>query len=683
MPRSTVAVAVVITAAVVAVYLMMDWALLFSLPYHETGDIAANALQIDRCKDGVEIYGNYSRFRFNHPGPAFFYVYAAGEILLYDWFALVPAPNNAHTIAAITLQAFFFSLAVAMFRRHLRPGLFVPLALLLAVVHFGFAQFAIRSLWAPHAPLMPFLCFFVACCSVARGHAAHLPAVVLAGGFLVHGHVAQPLFVVSMAALAWFVSWRNMRTGPAPSTPWRRFPKAHVAAAALLALFLLPLVIDWLQWPDNNLHRILEHRHRGDHKPVASSLVYLLSFFAYRQDQDVILASSAREALSHLRGDAAWYVGWAIVMGVAAASWRWFRVDGADDAGTAERRFARTVGWFWLVTLALCVVWGVLQTGPMYEFNGHFYFAVVYVPLLLFAAGISRWWGTRALPLLAVLLSLGALALAPFLLHRWPPAPDDEGLTIHAVTNAVLAADPQRDLPKVMVLTVDQWPRVAGTMVELVRQGLPVEVDPEWGYVFGRYRTLPSQASTPTLAGRSVWRFLRRPPPGVGVPYYGNVRVSFAPPRVDPANASLDCSCTGNFDQFLVSGLLEADPGTPDQDFHYTLGNEAIFQVASDPTPRDVEVTFAARPYLLPPQLTSQPMDLWVNGVSLGSATLQEDRVHEVVMRIPAAVWNRHPIVTFVMRLPGARSPAQLGINTDTRSFGWAVRRISFRHVES
>lgn len=36
------------------------------LPSHELGDLAANALQIERCKQGVEIHGNYSRFHCNH-----------------------------------------------------------------------------------------------------------------------------------------------------------------------------------------------------------------------------------------------------------------------------------------------------------------------------------------------------------------------------------------------------------------------------------------------------------------------------------------------------------------------------------------------------------------------------------------------------------------------------------------
>ncbi|REM67800.1 hypothetical protein DSI38_09235, partial [Mycobacterium tuberculosis] len=54
-------------------------------PYRlEVGDFAANALNIIRAKSFHEIYGNYSRWQFNHPGPFFFYVYAFGEMVLVD-----------------------------------------------------------------------------------------------------------------------------------------------------------------------------------------------------------------------------------------------------------------------------------------------------------------------------------------------------------------------------------------------------------------------------------------------------------------------------------------------------------------------------------------------------------------------------------------------------------------------
>src|SRR6185295_9336068 len=65
---------------------------IFSDAHYETGDLAANSLQVIRAKHFELVLGNYSRFGFYHPGPAFFYVYAAGEALFHDVLGIVPTP---------------------------------------------------------------------------------------------------------------------------------------------------------------------------------------------------------------------------------------------------------------------------------------------------------------------------------------------------------------------------------------------------------------------------------------------------------------------------------------------------------------------------------------------------------------------------------------------------------------
>lgn len=109
----------------------------FRSPMLELGDIAVNALQVDHAKHLAEIYGNYSRFQFNHPGPAFFYVYAGAERVLFDWLHLVPSPANAHLLACLALQSLFFALAVGTLCSHLPWRAMAPLALLAAAWYFG------------------------------------------------------------------------------------------------------------------------------------------------------------------------------------------------------------------------------------------------------------------------------------------------------------------------------------------------------------------------------------------------------------------------------------------------------------------------------------------------------------------------------------------------------------------
>jgi hypothetical protein len=180
----------------------------FLKPHYEGGDFAANALQIRQAKVFHELYGNYSRFGFHHPGPAFFYAYALGEVVLFDALKIVPAPYNAHAITGILIQALFFTWTLAIIGRRVRRPLVLPLLLAFAAVHFSIVNLSIpgsafESIWPPYVLLCPFLRFVVASASVASGGVKDLVPCVLAGCVLVHSHVAQPLFVVPLFVIAY------------------------------------------------------------------------------------------------------------------------------------------------------------------------------------------------------------------------------------------------------------------------------------------------------------------------------------------------------------------------------------------------------------------------------------------------------------------------------------------------
>src|ERR1035437_3217278 len=123
----------------------------FGTPIFETDDLAANSLQINRAIHLLEIYGNYSRFGFHHPGPAFIYVYAAGEALFYNLLHVVPAPENGHLLAAALLQSSFLAAAIATIARYARPnrGLFVAGAIAIALADFQLAGNHEFAIWPP------------------------------------------------------------------------------------------------------------------------------------------------------------------------------------------------------------------------------------------------------------------------------------------------------------------------------------------------------------------------------------------------------------------------------------------------------------------------------------------------------------------------------------------------------
>lgn len=117
-----------------AVLLVLNRAL-FRVPIFEYTDFAANALQIERAKHFRELLGNYSRWGFHHPGPAFFYIFALGEKVLHDWLHLVPSEMNAHILSMVVLSTAFLFGAIGVIATRCRSRLFPPAALALSLLY--------------------------------------------------------------------------------------------------------------------------------------------------------------------------------------------------------------------------------------------------------------------------------------------------------------------------------------------------------------------------------------------------------------------------------------------------------------------------------------------------------------------------------------------------------------------
>src|SRR5208337_1374894 len=79
-PKAITQLTIIVGIVFVAVLLALNTDL-FRRPIYEWADFAANSIQIQNAKHFRELLGNYSRWGFHHPGPVFFYVFAAGELL--------------------------------------------------------------------------------------------------------------------------------------------------------------------------------------------------------------------------------------------------------------------------------------------------------------------------------------------------------------------------------------------------------------------------------------------------------------------------------------------------------------------------------------------------------------------------------------------------------------------------
>jgi hypothetical protein len=517
---------------VIAVGLIfMGRAYYFSTPLYETADLAANSLQINLATHLLEIHGNYSRFGFHHPGPAFFYVYAAGEFLFFNMLHLVPAPHNGQLLAGALLQSAFLAAAIAIVARYAAPnrGLFVTGAIAVALVHFQLAGNPETSLWPPDQLVLPFACFVVVAIAVACGQMGLLPVLVLCGGFLVHGHVAQPLYVVPMATVACGLGfWRTFKQDALPVRGFiRRHRRSFLVALALLGVFLLPLLIDAIHGPNSNLAAVLKYlsqpRAGDDVHSRTQILAYAISFLGYPADLQILdftRSTLVSFAVSHWAGLAVSLL--ALVVLPVALLARWPRrapIDaepaphGTAAADTAANkpggsRFFATYYGFLALGVALTLIWINIQTGPLFEFNSFFVYGLMFVAALPPLLVVSRRWPVRKARLTTVLVGGMTIAVAMSTALPLPYSEDPDGLVLNSSIQTVVAAR-SSSIPVLLDFKVDDWIEATGVALALERNHVSWFVKPLWtANVLGHIYAAPQG----TASGPEEW-FLTPPDP--------------------------------------------------------------------------------------------------------------------------------------------------------------------------
>ena len=366
------------------------------MPIFEYTDFAANAIQVERAKHFHELLGNYSRWGFNHPGPAFFYLYALGEKIFHDWLHLVPAEMNAHILCIILLNTAFLFGAMRIVAGYCRSRLFPPIALALSLyfiyaVNLTIPGSAIVSIWPPHVILFCFLFFITASTSVAVGNLKHLPWAVFAGLMLVHGHVAQPVFVIAIGTCAVAALCLNRYRSTSEGNAVGELLWPLLTSLALVAIFSLPVVLDVSLHKDNNVRAIIHHTvlHPGLQQPAMQSLKYACSFLAFVPDPEVVLKNASARLIA--RGASKPYVViyWCICAALLVSAFVvWFKKRETIPA------FFKYAAFEIFMVCALFFYWTLKMTGPLFNFNGYFFFSLQLFGLFLLTAFVlnaSRW----------------------------------------------------------------------------------------------------------------------------------------------------------------------------------------------------------------------------------------------------------------------------------------------------
>ena len=724
-------VTLLLLGAVAGLQLWNNRELLFHTKLYEAGDFASNSLFVREAKHGWLIHGHYSRWGFYHPGPAFLNTLAAGEALFFNLLHWVPTPFNGQMISLCVVSSAFFCAGVTIFARRLGPGrggylLFLPLALLFAIFHYSRVEGGVALIdgWPPSPPIPTFLCLVVSAAAVAAGYGDDLPVLVLAAGWLVHLHVAQPMFAVPITLLAYLGLLVSCRRRPGETaerrgligflgTGWRRFPTAHRVALIFLALLVLPLAIDALHGRQSNLNRILTHvrEYSGEpQKKFIRSLCYFLTFGGYdfyAAPDQVFGRYSAAGMLAYVRAHWVPYTFWVVAL---LGSPILFLAARRRETATASTVTAETprrnvfIPWFYVIlaaATALTLKWGMKMDGLMYYYNSFFNYSIFYALALALAAALSAFlmaWtntavGRRWRPVLALLLWLGVSGAAferrdYFRLGNGFGTEEDHLLA--RTTDAAAAT-----LPKDAICFLDchpwgSWPVAIAMALELERQGHQFYVNDNWEVMFGVKRTIHQvDLSTPRPIVRWIVEPVSDDPARLSHTELGRgVALDWkAIPVLNPAGQRITFSKDGNFEDYAFFGW------SPTQgDWTWSDERTALMEFRPQPLPdgdkSGVDMLVTAFSFAGPGSHATQRLEVQFNGEALTTVQLPELNVGTQTVRVPidAARWQA-AVARGVTRLsfafPDAKSPKSVHMGGDTRLLGGAFREIEFRPADA
>lgn len=687
-----------LAGAIAAALLAANWNLIFHVSAYELGDHAAGSLAVRHAKSFQQIHGPYSRWGFRHPGPALFYVYAAGELVFYDALKLVPTPANAQVIANLLLSSFFVAAALTLFARASRSPAFLPLALIAGVLHFsllGPGPFV--SIWSADPPTVMFLCLLAAATSVAAGHARALSLLVLAGGFLVHTHAAQPIFVVPLGAFAYLSLLYGHARENAPRAlrdwllgAWRAFPRAHWIAAATLTLFLLPLVLDLAARGRSNLSMLLEHQrfYGHEHYTLTHALAYFLQFGTYLRHvggSGDLAPEGVAAAWQSIRADIWIYIGWAaawiVSLGWAVWHLRRPRTSPLPAADTATRdplpRFVLCGCIVVLIAIGATLTWGVRQHGGMLYYLGLVNTSIYGFGGLLLVAVLASFIRRPAAGPVSGLAYAGLLVLCWFRAPAFAVGPPDPaGAAIHQTVTDALAGRSDAHAPRLLLFEHDAWPLAVGVALQLERAGVRVFVSPEWINMFGDRYSWTRRAQRRAAAETRIWSIRTGAAPKgawpLAAPYHLATEMPVRP--LDPSGAEIRFSKEGNFRDYMAFGWSDSDG-----DWTASVGYAGVLEFEAIPAARDVELILEVFPMLIPGKFNARRLRVSLNGEKLFSANVATEREFRAV--IPAALWNKSPRGRLVCEFADAATPASLRISEDQRLLSFGFRRAAFRPV--
>jgi hypothetical protein len=462
---------------------------LFTTRLYEQGDAGANSILIEQAKRFTLLVGNYSRERFNHPGPAYMYVQAFGDYLFRNALHLVPTAWNAHMLSVFALNSAFIAMAVAIVYGWTRS---VRGAAACFAVFLGFAiayPWIVNSDWMPNMYIVPYMVFVLSAGSVAAGRAQDAWIFALSGWLLIHGHACFLLFVpVLAAAVLVAVLWPHRRHLRAFLREQRR---ALISVAVISAVFAFPILLNLaLHWP-GEFGRYISYGgsgQAGGHSPGQVAAYALWFWWPNRPAWQSALAA-------------------ALLYALALAVTRWL-------AGRRLRAFLLALLGVNVVSALAFLLYAAVGIDNLSEYYiGYFYWSAPLITVLVIVLGVlesGALRGSRRAPGLATGVAVLAAAAAFAVLAVTPGARTSSTNDIDESLPRVVAALSARAPGKTIVLHINHaaWVETVGFLVQAERTGVRACLDYPW-FTFmmtKQFTCTPAQVAE----GQAYWFYLRQ-----------------------------------------------------------------------------------------------------------------------------------------------------------------------------
>ncbi|TGM90920.1 hypothetical protein [Leptospira licerasiae] len=246
----------------------------FNQPYQETGDYAANALQIWKAGKFEESLGAYSRFLVNHPGPIVFYYLAFAEKIFF----FVNSPHGAHSIGIVLYNLFFLLIGLRILYARLQENR--STILLFASLVLGLTPLlpnAFSNIWGPGVVLLPTLVLILSLTDFSQGSIRNFFWFVVCANIIVQNQIVGISFIVPMFAVGCFYFYKSKGFSQYKT---KEFGLNILFAIVFTVICWIPPLIEQFTNTPGNLSKIigLALKNSTFHK-LAPTLQYVLSYY--------------------------------------------------------------------------------------------------------------------------------------------------------------------------------------------------------------------------------------------------------------------------------------------------------------------------------------------------------------------------------------------------------------------